>query len=233
MSRRSHGAGYRFEAPATWTTSRKGSSVSAASGVGLVEVTHFTLEKPYRVARFAQVSRELDSVAAGLAKQSSGRLVSRTTTRVAGRRTRYYRIEYGGKVEETAFVLSGPRRVPAPLQALELHSGRNLRAVLLHVRPRLVRRPRPETQRPGDPRRVDPQPCHELAQGRPPAPAGLQRHPVANDSTPQRKHWSQLPGSAASIEASTRPYPRKPVPTRNSPLPARTWHTFNQVSDPG
>jgi hypothetical protein len=81
--------------------------VSAARGVGLVEVTHFTLEKPFRVARFASVSRELDSVAAGLAKQSSGRLVSRTTTRVAGRRTRYYRIEVGGKIEETAFVLAG------------------------------------------------------------------------------------------------------------------------------
>lgn len=70
-------------------------------------MTHFTLEKPYRVARFPAVTRELNSVAAGLAKQSAGKLVARTTTRVAGRRTRYYRIEIGKKIEETAFVLQG------------------------------------------------------------------------------------------------------------------------------
>jgi len=70
-------------------------------------VTHFRLEKPYRVARFAAVSRELDGVAAGLARQSSGRLAQRATRRVAGRKTRYYRIEYRRKVEETAFVLTG------------------------------------------------------------------------------------------------------------------------------
>ncbi len=70
-------------------------------------MTHFTLEKPYRVARFASVSRELDSVAAGLAHQSKGSLVQRSTVRIGGRRTRYYKIEYDGKVEETAFVLSG------------------------------------------------------------------------------------------------------------------------------
>jgi len=102
-----HGPGYRFEAPASWAPGRKGSTVSASRGVGLVSVTHFTLEKPYRVARFPSVTRELDSVAAGLAKQSSGRIVARTTTRIAGRRTRYYRIEIGDKIEETAFVLTG------------------------------------------------------------------------------------------------------------------------------
>jgi hypothetical protein len=101
------GNGYRFTAPATWTVLHKGASTSASRGLDLVEVTHFTLEKPYRVARFASVSRELDSVAAGLARQSAGRLEERATRKVGGRKTRYYRISYGTKVEETAFVLSG------------------------------------------------------------------------------------------------------------------------------
>lgn len=86
---------------------RKGSSVLASQGLEIVEVTHFRLEKPYRVARFAAVSRELDGVAGGLARQIKGTLVDRATVRIAGRKTRYYRLEYGGKVEETAFVLSG------------------------------------------------------------------------------------------------------------------------------
>jgi hypothetical protein len=101
------GNGYRFVAPAAWVVAHKGVSTSASQGLNLVEVTHFALEKPYRVARFASVSRELDSVASGLAHQGSGRVAQRATRRVAGRKTRYYRIEYGSKVEEIAFVLSG------------------------------------------------------------------------------------------------------------------------------
>ncbi|HUY72770.1 MAG TPA: hypothetical protein VMV08_11045 [Gaiellaceae bacterium] len=74
--------------------------------VDLLEVLHFTLEKPYRVDRFGAVARELDRDAAGLAKQNSGRLVKRVTMLVTGRRTRYYEIEYGrGTTEEIAFVL--------------------------------------------------------------------------------------------------------------------------------
>jgi hypothetical protein len=69
-------------------------------------VLHFTLEKPYRVARFAAVARELDRDAAGLAKQNSGRVVKRLTMQVTGRKTRYYMIDYGsGTTEEIAFVL--------------------------------------------------------------------------------------------------------------------------------
>jgi len=74
--------------------------------IDLLEVLHFTLEKAYRADRFGAVARELDRDAAGLATQNSGRVVKRATMRVAGRKTRYYEIDYGrGTTEEIAFVL--------------------------------------------------------------------------------------------------------------------------------
>jgi hypothetical protein len=101
------GAGYSFSAPGGWTIARNGAATTAVNGkVDLLEVLHFTLEKPYRVARFGAVARELDRVAAGLAKQNSGQVVKRATMQVTGRKTRYYEIEYGpGTTEEIAFVL--------------------------------------------------------------------------------------------------------------------------------
>jgi hypothetical protein len=103
------GEGYTFDAPSGWTVSRKPNLVVATQGASdLVEVQQFTLEKPYRVARFAAVSRELDGDASTLAHQSSGRLVDRATRRIDGRKTRYYSIDYGpGKRYEIAFVLDG------------------------------------------------------------------------------------------------------------------------------
>jgi len=101
------GAGYSFHAPAGWTVARTGATTTAANGqVDLLEVLHFTLEKPYQAARFAAVARELDRDAAGLAKQNSGRLVDRLTMQVTGRKTRFYEIAYApGTTEEIAFVL--------------------------------------------------------------------------------------------------------------------------------
>jgi hypothetical protein len=104
------GDGYTFTAPAGWKTVRQPSSVTLSNGkVDLLQVTHFPLEKPYRIARFAAVSRELDGVADGLAKQDAGRVVKRLTMLVSGRKTRYYEIHYTAKktTEEIAFVLSG------------------------------------------------------------------------------------------------------------------------------
>jgi hypothetical protein len=105
------GEGYTFDAPAGWTVSHKpGLSIATQGPTALVEVQQFTLEKPYRVARFAAVSRELDGDASTLARQSSGKLVSRATRQIAGRKTRYYSIDYGpGKRYEIAFVLDGLR----------------------------------------------------------------------------------------------------------------------------
>jgi hypothetical protein len=101
------GVGYTFGAPPDWTVKRGASSVAVTSGkVDLVQVSYFRLEKPYRVARFEAVSKELDRVADGVAKQVRGRVASRKTIQVAGRKTRSYRIDYdGGTTEEIAFVL--------------------------------------------------------------------------------------------------------------------------------
>ena len=86
---------------------RQGSSVAATDGtVNRYEVLRFNLEKAYRVARFAAVSRELDGVAQRLANQLNGHLTSRSTTVMHGRKSRAYTIDYGGgKTLQIAFVL--------------------------------------------------------------------------------------------------------------------------------
>jgi hypothetical protein len=103
------GQGFRFEAPAEWGVSRLGSAVSASSGpVDLVQARHFTLVKTYRPALFAETARELDRTAEQLARQNGGRVTSRGTRQIAGRKSRYYEIAFGkGKMEEIAFVLDG------------------------------------------------------------------------------------------------------------------------------
>jgi hypothetical protein len=100
------GSGFRFEAPADWTVTREAPAVSAASGkVDLVEVRTFRLVKPYRVALFDATTRELDGVIDRIARQLSGKVASRETVTIAGRRARAYRVDYDGKVQEIAFVL--------------------------------------------------------------------------------------------------------------------------------
>ncbi len=103
------GDGFRFEAPAAWAVVRKGPSVAAVDGdVDRVEVLRFTLEKQYRPALFAAASKELDGVVERLAGQLSGKVSSRSTADLAGRKARSYTIDYGdGKTQEIAFVLDG------------------------------------------------------------------------------------------------------------------------------
>lgn len=103
------GEGFRFDAPAGWAVSRKTDQVSASSGkVDMLQAQRFTLEKPYRPAIFAKAARELDGVASQIAVQAHGKVETRATRRIGGRKTRYYRIVYGpGKTEEIAFVLVG------------------------------------------------------------------------------------------------------------------------------
>ncbi len=103
------GEGFRFQAPAAWTVAQKTTSVAASSGpVDRVEVLRFRLVKPYRTALFERVSHELDAVVSRIAVQLSGRVTSRTTVRLAGRRARSYHVEYGpGRLQEIAFVLEG------------------------------------------------------------------------------------------------------------------------------
>jgi hypothetical protein len=103
------GVGYHFEAPAPWKATVTSSSQSAASGpVDRVEVFTFALEHPYRLALFAKAARELDRVAAKLARELRARISAQSTIRVAGRLARSYRLRYGtDRMQEIVFVLRG------------------------------------------------------------------------------------------------------------------------------
>jgi hypothetical protein len=102
------GAGYRFEAPAGWTVTRLTDGAAAASGsIDRVEVRTFKLVRPYDVRRFHAAARELDSVISKLATQLDGKVTSRRTVRVGGRKSRSYTIAYDGKLQQITFVLQG------------------------------------------------------------------------------------------------------------------------------
>ena len=101
------GTGFAFEAPIGWRVEQKQTSTAVSHGkVDRIEVFRFKLEKLYRVANFHAVSGELDGVAAKLATQLKGRVVRRSTVRLARRKARSYRIDYGtGRTDEIGFVL--------------------------------------------------------------------------------------------------------------------------------
>lgn len=103
-----HGSGFTFGAPVGWTVAHSGGATSASSGnLDRLEVSTFKLEKPYRPALFAAVTKELDHAADGLATQLKGTVADRSTIEVDGRKARAYRIDYGGKTEQITFVLEG------------------------------------------------------------------------------------------------------------------------------
>jgi hypothetical protein len=99
------GPGFTFEVPQGWKVSTPRNAVVAKQGSGLVSVTRFALLKAYDPAKFAEAARELDRVAAQLAKQAGGSLDSKETATVADRKTRTYR--YGDT--RIGFVLDGRR----------------------------------------------------------------------------------------------------------------------------
>jgi hypothetical protein len=104
------GRGFAFEAPAGWVVSRERGLTAASSGdVDRVEVRIFPLAKRYHPVRFDAVTGELDTIAARLARQLSGRLVARETVQVAGLDARSYRIDYRDRTQELTFVLVGRR----------------------------------------------------------------------------------------------------------------------------
>jgi hypothetical protein len=116
------GQGYRFEAPVGWAVTRKPGESAAASGkVNRVEVRTFELVRPYDVRRFHAATRELDSVISRLASQLNGRVTSRRTVMVGGRKSRSYRIDYGDKTQQITFVLKG--RQEHQLLCRRLESG--------------------------------------------------------------------------------------------------------------
>jgi hypothetical protein len=112
-----HGAGFRFEAPAGWSTSGTGTAAVArrdAAGSTLVSATAFTLLKPYSPKLFDRAAKELDRVAGKLAAQAHGTLTESKTVTVDGRRIRAYRLTVhptsGAAYDERiGFVLQGKR----------------------------------------------------------------------------------------------------------------------------
>jgi hypothetical protein len=104
------GPGFHFGAPDGWDVRRSARTVAAEHGdVDRVQVTRFRLAKRYEPALFAAATRELDRVAEQLARRLGGRVVSRKTVVVDHRNSRWYRIEYNGRVHEITFVLDGRR----------------------------------------------------------------------------------------------------------------------------
>jgi hypothetical protein len=102
------GDGFSFGAPAGWTIVSKSGSTAASNGpVDRLQVLTFRLEKDYHPALFAAASKELDRAANDLATQLGGRVTSRSTANVAGRKARSYTIEFDGKTEQIVFVLDG------------------------------------------------------------------------------------------------------------------------------
>jgi hypothetical protein len=90
---------FRFQAPAGWKAATTSLGVAAArttarnaAGDARVSVTSFSLVKPYNPKLFTAAAKELDGVAAQLAKQSHSTLSESKTVIVDGRKIRAYRL---------------------------------------------------------------------------------------------------------------------------------------------
>jgi hypothetical protein len=113
------GAGFQFEVPPGWRTSRTGTSVVVrqdAAGETLVSATAFALLKPYSPKLFARAAQELDGVAAKLAAQAHSTIAESQTVTVGGERVRSYRLTVkptsGAPFDEQiGFVLHGKREI--------------------------------------------------------------------------------------------------------------------------
>jgi hypothetical protein len=99
------GEGFTVQVPQGWTVSRPSAGVAARRGAGLVSVSVFPLVKPYDPAQFAAAAKELDGVAARLAKQAGAGPARGETVTVGNRKIRAYR--YGEN--RIGFVLVGKR----------------------------------------------------------------------------------------------------------------------------
>jgi len=119
------GPGFRFAAPAGWRVSRTPTSVTARPRAGsstLVSAEVYRLGKPYSPDEFDAAAKELDGVAARLARAAGGTVTSSETTTVAGRKIRAYRFTAapgGGDSfdDRVGFVLVGRREVQLLCQA--------------------------------------------------------------------------------------------------------------------
>ena len=104
------GPGFSFQAPADWAVKTLATSAEARQGPStVVSVTILPLLKPYRLALFPRVAKELDRVAATYAANVKGSVASRRTVLVAGRKARRYEITHGDLVDRITFLLRGKR----------------------------------------------------------------------------------------------------------------------------
>lgn len=104
------GTGFVFRAPQDWRKTVRATSASARQDPStLVSVIVLPLVKPYRIALFPQVAKELDRVADTYAANLKGTVTSRRTLDVAGRKAREYRVAHGDLVDLITFVLRGRR----------------------------------------------------------------------------------------------------------------------------
>jgi hypothetical protein len=104
------GPGFSFQAPKDWTTKTLATSAEARQGpTTVVSVTVLPLLKPYRMALFPRVAKELDRVAATYAANLKGSVALRRTVEVAGRKARQYEITHGDVVDRITFLLRGKR----------------------------------------------------------------------------------------------------------------------------
>jgi hypothetical protein len=102
------GPGFAFQAPEGWTTKSLPTSAEARQDAAtVVSVTVSPLVRPYRIALFSRVAKELDRVAAAYAANLEGEVTSRRTVSVAGRKARQYEIAHGDLVDRITFLLRG------------------------------------------------------------------------------------------------------------------------------
>lgn len=120
-----YGPSFRFSAPLTWTIHRSGTSASAqapGSTTATVSAAVYRLARRYTPDRFAEAAKELDGVAAELARKAGGKVTARETTTVDGHKIRAYRFTarrmQGTRYENrVGFVLAGKREVQLLCQA--------------------------------------------------------------------------------------------------------------------
>jgi hypothetical protein len=104
------GPGFSFQAPEDWTAKTLATSAEARQDQStVVSVTVLPLLKPYRIALFPRVAKELDRVASTYAANLKGSVASRQTVEVAGRKARQYEITHGELVDRITFLLRGKR----------------------------------------------------------------------------------------------------------------------------
>jgi hypothetical protein len=104
------GPGFAFQAPEGWTIKTLPTAAEARQDPStVVSVNVLPLVRPYRLALFPRVAKELNRVASSYAASLRGTMTSKRTVVVAGRKARQYEIVHGDLVDRITFVLRAKR----------------------------------------------------------------------------------------------------------------------------